>query len=69
MPVSEFPITAAFLTLRQLGSPRFADVVQVFPNPAALGRLAVAVLAELLTTQPTEPEPQITTQTEPKQLP
>ena len=29
------------------GSPRTRDVVQVFPNPAALDRLAAAVLAEL----------------------
>ncbi|MEU7061548.1 IS256 family transposase [Streptomyces sp. NPDC046197] len=68
---------------------RRADVVQVFPSPAALDRLAAAVpaelhdewqvfdrrylseasMAELFTTKPTEPEPQITPQPEPKQLP
>jgi len=68
---------------------RRADVVQVFPNPAALDWLAAGVLAELhdewqvfdrrylseasmtelFTTRPTEPEPQITQQPEPEQLP
>ncbi|WP_327596735.1 IS256 family transposase [Streptomyces chartreusis] len=68
---------------------RRADVVQVFPNPAALDWLAAAVLAELhdewqvfdrrylsetsmadlSAIKPTEGEPQITPQPEPKQLP
>jgi hypothetical protein len=41
-PVSGSPAQAAFWNARR------ADVVQVFPNPAALNGLAAAVLAELL---------------------
>jgi transposase-like protein len=47
---------------------RRADVVHVFPNPAALDRPAAAVLAELLTTQPAADDGQLSPQQNPNQL-